>query len=109
MNAWQALEHDFVKSFIDYDIHKMAHETLRDLKMKGGNINQFIADFQFLAHQALINVDDPMVLHLFKTGLPLKLAEECVKLKRPRTFEQWAKATGKFKAREFHTFRVQNC
>jgi hypothetical protein len=62
------------------------------LKMKSGNINQFIADFQFLAHWALANVDDPIVLHLFKTGLPLRLVKECVKLKRPRTFEQWVKA-----------------
>jgi hypothetical protein len=50
MNAWQALKHNFVESFIDYAIHKKAHEALRDLKMKSGNINQFIADFQFLAH-----------------------------------------------------------
>jgi hypothetical protein len=50
MNTWQALEHDFTESFINYAIHKKAHKALRDLKMKGSNIDQFIADFQFLAH-----------------------------------------------------------
>jgi hypothetical protein len=38
-------------------------------------------------------MDDPTVLYLFKTRLPLRLTEECVKLERPKTFEQWAKAT----------------
>lgn len=93
MNAWQALEHDFVKSFVDYAIHERAHEALRELKMKGSNVDQFIANFQFLAHWALVDVDDPTVLHLFKTGLSFKLVKVCVKIERPRTFEQWAKAT----------------
>jgi hypothetical protein len=61
--------------------------AIRELKMKGGNFNQFIANFQFLAHQTLVDMDNLTVLYLFKTGLPLKLAEECVKLERPRTFE----------------------
>jgi hypothetical protein len=92
MNTWQALENDFVKLFVDYAIHEKAYEALRDLKMKNGNIDQFIANFQFLAHRALVNMDNPTVLYLFKTELPLRLAEECVKLERPRTFKQWAKA-----------------
>jgi hypothetical protein len=93
MNTWQALENNLVELFINYAIHEKAHEALRDLKMKSGNIDQFIADFQFLAHRTLVNVNDSMVLYLFKTGLPLRLAKECVKLERPRIFEQWAKAT----------------
>jgi hypothetical protein len=44
------LEHNFVESFVDYAIHEKAHEALRDLKMKSGNIDQFIANFQSLAH-----------------------------------------------------------
>jgi len=39
MTAWDALEQDFKTSFIDYTIHEKAHEQLRNLKMKEGNIH----------------------------------------------------------------------
>ena len=71
MTAWDALEQDFRTSFIDYAVYEKAHEQLRNLKMKDGNIDQFIADFEFLAHRAQVDTDDPTVLHLFKMGIPV--------------------------------------
>jgi len=49
MTAWDALEQDFQHSFIDYAVHEKAHDDLRKLKMSGGNVDQYIVDFKFLA------------------------------------------------------------
>jgi len=50
MTVWDTLEQDFKMSFIDYTVHEKAHKQLRNLKMKEGNIDQFIAEFEFLAY-----------------------------------------------------------
>ncbi len=92
MTAWDALEQDFRHLFIDYAIHEKAHNNLRKLKMSGGNVNQYIADFKFLAQRTGINVNDPTAIRLFSEGMPFSLAESCIKLKQPKSFKQWAKA-----------------
>src|SRR6266436_906313 len=56
MTAWDALEQDFRHSFIDYVVHEKAHDDLRKLKMSGGNVDQYITDFEYLAQRAGINV-----------------------------------------------------
>jgi len=58
MTAWDALKQDFRHSFIDYAVYKKAHDDLRKLKMSRGNVNQYIADFKFLAQRARIDVND---------------------------------------------------
>jgi len=92
MMVWDALEQDFRHSFIDYMVHEKAHDDLRKLKMSRGNIDQYITDFEFLAQCARIDVNDPTVIQLFSEGMPFSLAESCIKLKQPKSFEQWAKA-----------------
>ena len=92
MSVWDTLEQDIKMSFIDYAVHEKAHKQLRNLKMKEGNIDQFIADFEFLAHRARVDTDDPTVLHLFKMGIPVWLMDACVDHGPPMNFEQWTKA-----------------
>ena len=60
--------------------------------MSGGNIDQYIADFEFLAQHAGIDVNDPTTIRLFSEGMPFSLAKSCIKLEQPKSFEQWAKA-----------------
>ncbi len=62
MTAWDTLEQDFRHSFIDYAIHEKAHNNLRKLKMSGGNVNQYITDFEFLAQHTRIDVNNPTVI-----------------------------------------------
>jgi hypothetical protein len=62
MNTWQALEQEFRHAFINYAAYEKAHDTLRSLKMKEGNIDQYIVDFEFLSYLTRVNVNDPMVL-----------------------------------------------
>ena len=65
LDIWQVLEAKFKKAFIDYTAKEKAHNDLWKLKMQGGNVNQYIADFQFLASQAEININDPAAIRLF--------------------------------------------
>ncbi len=92
MTAWDALEQDFRHSFIDYMVHEKAHDNLRKLKMSRGNVNQYIADFKFLAQRTGIDVNNPTAIRLFSEGMPFSLAESCIKLEQPKSFKQWAKA-----------------
>src|SRR6266403_911390 len=55
-------------------------------------IDQYIADFEFLAQRAGIGVNDPTAIRLFSEGMPFSLAKSCIKLEQPKSFKQWAKA-----------------
>jgi len=92
MSTWDALEQDFKMSFINYAVHEKAYKQLRNLKMKEGNIDQFIVDFKFLAHQAQVDIDNPTILHLFKMGIPVCLMDICIDHGPPMNFKQWMKA-----------------
>jgi Retrotransposon gag protein len=92
MNAWQALEAEFKKAFIDYTAHKRAQDKLRKLKMKEGNVDEYIATFQLLGHCIGVNLNDPSVLCLFAQGLPKSLAKSCINIELPENFEQWTSA-----------------
>jgi hypothetical protein len=92
MNAWQALEANFKQSFVDYAEHEWAQDELRKLKMKDSNVDEYIASFQLLGHQAGMNLDDPLALWLFAQGLPKSLVDSCIDIDSPENFEQWANA-----------------
>ena len=92
LDIWQVIEAKFKKAFINYVAREKAHDDLRKLKMQGGNVDQYVADFQFLASRAEINVNDPAAIRLFQLGLPIPLAEACIDLEKPANFEQWTLA-----------------
>jgi len=60
--------------------------------MKGGNVDQYIAEFQQLVHWANLNVNDAGNTRMFAARLPSKLADTCIDISHPRTFAEWAKA-----------------
>ena len=92
LDIWQVIEAEFKKAFINYMAREKAHDNLWKLKLQGGNVDQYVADFQFLASQAEININDPAAIRLFQLGLPIPLAEACIDLKKPANFEQWTLA-----------------
>jgi len=57
--------------------------------MISGNINEYISEFQMLGHQASMDLDEVTALRLFARGLPEKLADACIDLDGPESFEQW--------------------
>ncbi len=94
-NTWQVVEHNFKQAFIDYAIKEKAQDELHKLQMKEENIDQYIADFQLLAMDANVDLNEPMVLQLFYFGLPPGLAEKCIFINSPNDFNSWAKAAQK--------------
>jgi hypothetical protein len=90
MTAWQALEANFKRLFIDYAEHERVQDELRKLKMKDSNVDEYIAAFQLLGHCAGMNLDDPSTLRLFVRGLLKSLADSCIDIDLPENFEQWA-------------------
>ena len=94
-NAWQVVEHNFKQAFINYAVKEKAQDELHKLQMKEGNINQYIADFQLLAMDTNVDLDEPIVLQLFYFGLPIGLAEKCIFIDSPNDFDSWAKAAQK--------------
>src|SRR5258708_32112073 len=94
-NAWQVVEHNFKQAFVDYAVKEKAQDKLHKLKMKEGNINQYITDFQLLAMDANVDLNEPMVLQLFYFGLLTGLAEKCIFIDSPNDFDSWPKAAHK--------------
>ena len=94
-NAWQVVEHNFKQAFVNYAVKEKAQDELHKLKMKEGNIDQYIADFQLLAMDANVDLDEPTVLQLFYFGLPPQLADRCIFINSPNDFDFWAKAAQK--------------
>jgi len=92
MTLWQVLEREFRDAFINYAVQERVHDEIHKLKMKGGNVDQYIAEFQQLAHRANLNVNDAGNTRMFAARLPFKLAETCIDISHPRTFAEWAKA-----------------
>src|SRR5260370_1375184 len=94
-NAWQVVKHNFKQAFIDYAIKEKAQDELHKLRMKEGNIDQYIMDFQLLAMDANVDLNEPTVLQLFYFGLLASLAEKCIFIDSPNDFDSWAKAAQK--------------
>jgi len=46
-----------------------------------------------LGHQAGMDLDEVTALRLFARGLPEKLADACIDLDGPKSFEQWRNST----------------
>jgi hypothetical protein len=90
MSAWQALEANFKRSFVDYAEHECTQDELRKLKMKDSNVDEYIAAFQLLSHHAGMNLNDLSTLRLFTYGLLKSLADSCIDIDSPKNFKQWA-------------------
>ena len=50
MTAWEVLKQDFKNTFINYAEYERAADELKRLYMKEGQIDEYIASFEQLAH-----------------------------------------------------------
>jgi hypothetical protein len=92
MNAWQALEAEYKKAFIDYAEQEKANDDLRKLRMKGENVDAYIAQFRQLAYRGKHDLNEPEIQRLFAMGLPIDLRKNCNLIQDPNTFDEWANA-----------------
>jgi hypothetical protein len=90
--TYNEFQHDFIEAWTDTNELYGAAAELCKLCMKNDNINTYIMVFEELAHKALYEGDDPAVLEIFKTGLPLALLEVCMHHNEPQSWDAWKKS-----------------
>ena len=61
--------------------------------MKGDNLDEYLAAFETLGHWAELDPNDPSNLRTFALGLPRSLADACIRMESPETYEQWRAAS----------------
>ena len=62
---------------------------MKKLRMKDNNLDEYLASFETLALHAKLDVNDLSNLWTFALGLPQSLADACIKMENPKTYEQW--------------------
>jgi len=91
-NPWKMMEAKFKVSFTDYAERERAQDQLGKLRMTGDNLNKYLASFETLGNRAELNPNDPSNLRTFAQGLPHQLADACLAMENPDTYEQWKAA-----------------
>ena len=81
-----------VTAFVDYAENVHAQEELKKLRMKEGNVDKYVATFELLGQRARGDLDDPFLLTIFARGLPKALADACIDMETPETFQEWKAA-----------------
>jgi len=91
-NIWLELEKKFTEAFSNYAEHKRAQDELKKLKMKGNNLDKYLATFETLGQHSELDPNDSSNLQTFALGLPQSLANACIKMENPESYEQWRAA-----------------
>ena len=87
---WTYMADSFQWQYADTMEKERAEDILqRGIKMKGENLDDYIARYEALTLEAGYRKDDPLCLQKFTDGLPHNLYKDCVQLDRPGTYEQW--------------------
>jgi hypothetical protein len=92
LTTYDEFEHDFIESWTDTNEPHRAATELNKLRMKNDDIDTYITVFAELARKALYSENDPAVLEIFKTGLPLELLEKCMHHDEPHSWDAWTRS-----------------
>jgi len=90
---WAVLMHKFLDAFTNFAESEKAQNVMRNLKMKDGKIDEYIAAFERLTHCAGVDLNDPSNLCTFAQGLPSPLVETVIRQDDPQNYVQWQEAT----------------
>src|SRR6266702_1875523 len=91
-NLWRTIETRFRQAYTDTAEKQKAQHNIRDLKMKGDDLDGFIAQFANTAKKAGYDLDGEATLDVFQRALPYKLVANCVKFDHPVTWNDWTRA-----------------
>ncbi len=92
-NLWATVETRFRQAYTDTAEKQKAQHNVRELKMKGDDLDGFIAQFTTMAKKAGYDLDSEATLDVFQRALPYKLVANCVKFDHPVTWNDWTRAT----------------
>ncbi len=83
----------FLRHFANSLAKEKAQSLLRDgIKMKGEDIDSYIAEFEEAVRTAGYRFDIPQTIETFTEGLPVGLYQKVLKFDQPQSYEQWKQA-----------------
>jgi hypothetical protein len=98
--ALGGIERRFKRAYISSTAKESAYVKLQSLKMKGDQLNEYIADFSTLIGELGWDYDSEISCHNFREGLPVPLACDIIKMQgMPKSLTQWIKFTQKYHSR----------
>ncbi len=90
---WNKVVASFLRCFADSLAKEKAQSLLQDgIKMKGEDIDSYIAEFEEAVRMAEYRFDVPQTIETFTEGLPTGLYQKVLEYDRPRSYEQWKQA-----------------
>jgi len=100
---WGEVARSFTQRFANNMEKEEAQAQLRrGIKMKEGDIDAYVAQFEELAQMAGYRLDEPQTIDTFTAGLPLNLYLKTFELDQPRTYQQWREAVVKRQQQYIH-------
>jgi len=91
-NLWATIETRFCQAYTDMAEKQKAQHNIRDLKMKGDDLDSFIAQFTTTAKKAGYDLNSEATLDIFQRALPFKLVANCVKFDHTVTWNDWMRS-----------------
>ena len=90
---WNEVAASFLQRFADNLAKEKAQSLLRKgIKMKGKDIDSYIAEFEEAVRMAKYRFDIPQTIETFTEGLPTRLYQKILELNQPHSYEQWKQA-----------------
>jgi len=87
---WSEVAASFLRCFADSLAKEKAQGALQDgIKMKGEDIDSYIAEFKEVVQMAEYRFDIPQTIETFTEGLPMGLYQKILELDQPHSYEQW--------------------
>ena len=94
-SLWTDYQTAFNAAYADTTRRQTAQSKIKHLRMKGDDLDRYIATFTHLARDAGYNLNTLGVADLFALGLRTKLSDACMyRDNQPETFDEWV-ATAK--------------
>ena len=90
---WNEVAASFLQRFADNLAKEKAQSLLCEgIKMKGEDIDLYIAEFEEAVRTAEYRFNVPQTIDTFTEGLPTGLYQKILKLDQPRSYDQWKQA-----------------
>jgi hypothetical protein len=99
-DLWQEFEKEFKRAFISSTAKETAYIKLQALKMKGDQLDEYIAELVTLIGELGWDYDSEMSCHKFREGLPTPLARNIITMQGMlEMLTQWIKFAQKYHSR----------
>ena len=97
---WEEFENRFKKAFVSSTIKESAIVKMENLKMKGDQLDEYIAEHTTLISELEWEHDSEISCQTFRKGLPPPLAKRVIEMEgMPSSLTMWIKQTQKHHAR----------